>query len=704
MPYLWDNKKVAVEVSELVPRFWKTLGALQKQLQRDEDKMYGVKRLQYGGNGRKLLIDYDTLSKKIQSELVDPRKAAHPIEPYFKFDADAVRFYSKFKRNGRGMEPEEQERYIINASVLKAVVALEDARTQERIKMRGNLSGLIESLRKDVVSFQDILKIQHNKSHEFPGTFIDGKCTVCNHQVLHTLPISPRFKDAFKAFKNTDETGGYFSLIKDPNGVKALNALKVDARVEMLLNALFKNQLHKPTPTEVARNYEGFINGYVEVYSEDTGELFNPKDFPALSQSTIVSWINKWENQIATHKARSGNRQQYMGAFKPHHQMDLPVFAGSLLSIDDRQPPFWYDNHRNRAWFYIGIDVASQCITSVVSGKSKEGIIEEFYRQIVRNYTEWGICLPSELECESSLNSNYRDTLLRPGAMFDNVRIEANNARGKYIERMFGKVRYDLEKVNAGWIARPTAGSEANQASSTPTKIIPYDQLINDRMHDLERWNNMPHPSEPTMTRFEYFISKQHPDLKPTNWESILPYIGYKTETSCQVGYVTLQNQKRAIAENGKILTGEALIQKMKIIEGKELDVYWLDDNNGNVLKSLVYLRGTSKLVCEIMEMPRYNRATIERTPQDEEARKLQSSYVASVEAFARQQLNSIEKIQIINNTPTTLNSNFKFSTLKRYEAREEPAQVFEDNTQEEQFEYVPVNDAGMSWRNKFQQ
>ena len=676
MPKIWTNNKVAVTCEELVPAFWNQLNSLQKEIKRYEDKPFGIKRLQLGGRGRELLIDFDTLSNDIQDTLGDPRKVNHPLEMFFSFDPDAVRFYSKFKRNGSSLDPAEQEKYIINASVMQAVLKLQESRTQERIKLRGSLTGIVESLRNDVLTFQNSLKVLH--------------------QVEHTIPTSPRFKQTLKDFKAT----GYISLVKDPNGIKSQNARKVDGAIEMLLNALFKNQLHKPTPTEVAKQYEGFINDYVQVYNEDTGELYNPKEFPMLSKATIVNYINKWENKIATHKSRSGDRQSYIGQFKPHHQMDLPKFSGSLLSIDDRQPPFWYDNNRNRAWFYIGIDVASQCITAVVSGKSKEGIIQDFYRQIVRNYTEWGICLPYELECESSLNSTFRDTLLRPGAMFSNVRIEANNARGKYIERMFGKVRYDLEKANVGWIARPTAKSESNQSSNVKTQIIPFDQLVNDRMLDLERWNNMPHPSDPNQSRFDYFVNNQHPELKPTNWESILPYIGFKTESSCEVGYIRLQNRKRAIAENGNILLGEALIQKMKIIEGKELDIYWLDGNDGQILKAFAYLRGTNKLICEIMELPRYNRATLERTPQDESARQLQSSYVASVEAFTRQQQNRIENIQIIDNTPRVLNSNFQFTSIKRYIASETPAEVLPEY---ETVDYIPQPETSQAaWRKHF--
>ena len=466
----------------------------------------------------------------------------------------------------------------------------------------------------------------------------------------------------------------------------------------MIINSLFRNQKNKPTPTEISRSYDAFLSGYAQVYNEDTGELYNPSEFKKLSPATIINYINKWENKIATYKSRSGNRQQYMGAFKPYHQMELPVLAGSLLSIDDRQPPFWYEKGK-RAWFYIGLDVASHCITTVVYGKSKEGIILDFYRQIVRNYTEWGFKLPYELECESSLNSSFKDTLLQPGVMFNNVRIEANNARGKYIERSFGSLRYEVEKNSFGWIGRPNAKSEANQSGPGATEIITYKELINQRMLDLEQWNNMPHPTNKEVSRWDYFTQNQNPNLQPTNWNALLPILGYKTTTSCKLGYVTLQKQHRAIAEDGKILTGEALIQKMKLIEGKEVDVYWLDDNQGNVLKALAYLNG--RLICEVMQMPKYNRATNEQTPQCKLNYALQSAYVASVEAFTKRQTQKLENIQIIDNTPKTVNSNFKFSNLKRFEVQEDPVEVFEDDQQDD-LVYMPAQNMVKGWRSNF--
>ncbi len=477
MPFIFSNKIVAVELDELVPKFWNCLGSLQKEIQRYKEKPFGIKRLQVGGNGRKLLIDFDSLTEVIQDALGDPRKTDHPLEPFFEWDSEAPIFYSKFKRAGARLKPEEQERYIINASVMQAVLKLEQARIAERINKRKSCAGVVESLRYDVESFQNHLRAKH--------------------KVEHTLPVSIRFKSLLKEFRDN----GHIAIIKDPNGTGKQNARKVFEREEMILNGLFKNQLHKPTPSEIARSYDTFLNGYAEVYNQDTGELFNPKEFPKLSKGCIISYINKWENKLSTHKARSGDRQVYLGNFKPHHQMDLPTLAGSIISIDDRQPPFVYNKQNDRVWFYLGVDIASQAFTTIVYGKTKEGIIVDFYRQMVRNYTEWGFCLPWELECESSLNSSFKDTLLRPGAMFQEVKIEANNARGKYIERMNGKLRYEVEKDALGWLARPTAKSEANQLSSAKKQIIPYDILVNERMLELEQWNNSAHPEHKNLSR-----------------------------------------------------------------------------------------------------------------------------------------------------------------------------------------------------------
>lgn len=652
MPHFWNNtNKIACTVSELVPRFWSSQNLLSKEISRNREKSYGVKALQRGCRNRQLIVDFDSLPKNIQDVLGDPRKLEHNLCYFYKTDPLSVDFYTKFKRpDGDSLMASEQQRYITNASVLIAILQLREKHTTERVKLGMSLKGINSFLCEESNTFNTYLQ-----KKELP---------------THNLPTHPtRFKETLNGFETEFNYNGtlypfnYLSIVKDVEGKRKSNALKVDDSVLSVLTGLFTSQTHKPTVLEIHKGYEAFLSGYAEVYNETTGEIYNPKDFPELSESTVKNYLTKWETKAATYKVRSGDRQKYMGMFKPHHQLAAPKFAGSIISIDDRQPPF-KDLTGKRAWFYNGIDLASECFTAFVYGKSKEGIIIEFYRELVRNYTEWGLNLPHELEAESSLNSSFTKTFLQEGYLFQSVRIEANNARGKRIERYFGALRYGVEKKRSGWLARPSAKSEANQQNSGEVPAIPYDEIIQNGIDDIFEWNNSPHSKDPSLTRWEYFLANQNPELKPTNWAAILPYLGYKTETSCNAGYVKLQGKKRAIAFNGSIALGDNLINVLKVIEGKDIEVYWIDGHDGQVLKAIAYYQG--RFICEIQEMPVYNRASIERTDADHEAREIQSSYVASVEGFIRKQEKALQRINIIHKPKPQPANGFFIPGMKR--------------------------------------
>ena len=682
MPYLWLHNKVAVEAEELVPHYWNVLKSLQSELARHKNKPYGVKKLQSGGNGRKLLIDYDTLPTDIQQDLGDPRKEGHLLERYYAVKDETIRFYAGWKRQGKPLTDEEIDRYVINATTLQALVTLESERlaVRQSLHKKSPTKGLAQSLLTDALSFNETLPPSRK----------------------HSLPESLRhFKNAFKAFKNE----GLLSVIKDPYGKGKQNARKVDERVIEVLKGLFVGQEYKPTPTDIARQYDSFLSGYIEVFNKETGELYAPEEFPALSESTIKAYLSAWETKIATYSLRSGNRQAFMGQFIPYAQTELPTKAGSLLSIDDRQPPFWYDKGK-RLWFYIGIDVASRCMTAFVYGKTKEGIILEFYRQLVRNYHQWGLKLPFELECESSLNSSFLNTFLREGYMFQKVRVEANNARGKYIERMFGKMRNNKEKYAEGWIARPFAKSEANQAGKGATKIIPYNELVQARLADIEDWNNEPHDEHPEVSRWEYFLNNQLETLPETNYRAILPHIGYSVKTSCKQGYISLNRQKMAIAEDSTILTGEPLIEKMKQIEGKEIEVYWLDSNEGDLIKAIAYCGG--RYICEVQPMPKFQRARAEQTEADMVAKALQDAYTMTIVRFVQHHSKQIAEVGIINRVPARKRT-FVIPSLKRYEATNTTeVEILSDydslDEDDKQILYNPSTgtEYTQSWRNKY--
>lgn len=674
MPHTWNNI-LCVTVDELVPEHFPTYEALKKKLQRYKKKPYGIKRAQMGGNCRRLRVVFASLDEHIRNAIGDPSQANHILDDYYIIDAGAVNYFTNYKlSDGRYLPQEKKEVYIVNASLLTAVLEIKTAREYERKSKNATLRGISKTLLDDVVSFTPIL--------------------LDKHQSHHSLPTSQKnFVKTLREF----EDRGYESIIE--GYFNNTNSLKKTKRVTSLLDNMFAYQSHKPTAHEVARQYDAFISGYIEVINEETGELISPKGFPKLSTSTIANYLASWASKIATHSKRSGDRQVFRQKYIPYHSLDIPQFSGSLLSIDDRQPPFEYAKGK-RLWWYVGIDLASEAITVWVHGETKEELIRNFYRQLVRQYHAYGVPIPDGLECESSLNSQYKNTILAPGAMFQNVRIEANNARGKRIERFFQNLRYDVEKQREGWIARPFAKAESNQLSSEKRVYIPKDRLIQEGLQDIIKWNNTEHSTHKGISRWDYFMQNQHTDLKPTNYKAILPHIGNMTPTSCHAGIVQLQSNEWFLGDNGEIFTGDSLVRLMRLAEGKDLDVYWLDDTNGKVIKALAFLRGTSTCICELLPKPSYNRAVIEQTPDQQQAKETLSAYAMTIEGYRKEKAASFDKVHIIDNRNQTISSSFSIPGIENFETRDTPVEELESI--ETEFNYNPQDRPRKSWRDAF--
>ncbi len=637
MPEIWNNIAVVTQ-KELEP--WFTYDALQKHIKRHEDKKYGIKKARSGGNGRQLLIIYDSLPGDIKNVLQDPRKLDHILSLYYKTDPEAIKFFQDFQfEDGQYLSLQHQEQYITNASVIVTLFQMREARIEERRSKGGAIKrGLLTSLLNDAITFNPVLESKH--------------------KVKHTLPTSER---RFKKALNEFEKDGYKTLISKRH--RNTNSKKMTDELLGLLNSLFTTDAEKPHRTEVARRYNAFLDGYIIVTNMETGEQYDPKSFKAITEASIRNWLGKWNQRIATYAMRTGNRQQWIQQFKPYHSLVAPKYAGEIISIDDRQPPFSYGSNK-RAWFYLGIDLGSEVFTTHVFGKSKEGIIKEFYRQMVKDYYQYGWNLPWELEAESSLNSSFKDTFLKEGRMFQEVRIEANNARGKRIERYFRDLRYGFEKQQEGWIARPFAGSESNQIGPNKAPELPYGTIINNSKQIIAKWNNMPHSKHKDISRFDWHNDNQNPKLKPTNYRGIIPFLGNRTSTTCNAGIVRFFNSEFLIGDYGKILLGERLINVLSVLEDNHFDVYWLDSNDlydGNgthIIKAYAYIG--DQFICELIAKPTYSRSFLGQTSQDRENRELMSQYVATITGYMQSKKRSIDRVYVEDNRTVELNQNFK--------------------------------------------
>ena len=634
MPYEWNNTLVVTK-EELVPEFFPTWEALKLKLWRDSKKPYGIRRARQGkGLGNEVLVEYDSLPAWIKDALGDPRKVDCVLERYFREDSGAVAYFTQARVGKLGyIRPERQPEYILDASVLMAAIRLREAHVEAMIADGKPVKNLYRYLSEAVNNFNAWRGRKRLPTHGLPTNYLSLK----------------RKMERF-------EREGYASLLK---GYDNNNAGVRTERQMALLRAMY-TQKTRPTMTEVYRQYDAFLAGYVDVINPETGEVYDPAEYGKLSQRTVTAFLSSWPERVATHLARSVDRQRYMARYDAFQTLEQPEYAGSIISVDDRQPPFCYAP-RTRMWFYNAIDLGSECIIAFVYGKTKDGIILDFYRELVRNCAEWGVNMPAELECESHLNSGFKDTFLREGCMFRFVRIIANSAHTKRIERYFGNLRYQLEKERAGWIGRPFARNEAYQGGDDGKQaIVPYDTLVRNCLEDIMTWNNSPHSKYPDKTRWEVFMERQHPDLQPINWRGILPYIGERTETSCKAGHIRLNGGWYLLGDDGEIYTGDRLLGLLERVEGKDVTVRWLRGHEGQTLKALVYL--DDRLVCEALPKPVAKRSRLEAIG-DERAREsfeLVERYKNTIRGWAKRHKNEIERLVIVDNRERTLNDKFR--------------------------------------------
>ena len=139
------------------------------------------------------------------------------------------------------------------------------------------------------------------------------------------------------------EAESYGSLLK---GYNNNNRGKSYEQTYDLLESMYAHQEFKPTPAEISRQLAGFISGYVEVINRETGEVYDPKEFRQVSDRAIRMFLNSWGSSSATSRKRTGNRQLRLAAFVPSEKLKHPDYAGEVISVDDRQPPFEYAKRR----------------------------------------------------------------------------------------------------------------------------------------------------------------------------------------------------------------------------------------------------------------------------------------------------------------------------------------------------------------------
>lgn len=534
---------------------------------------------------------------------------------HYHIDAKAREFYTRFRfDNGDALPPEHIQEYTVNASVIEAVMrAMEDATFMRKAMKAGP------------VNWGELA----------------GAISYYQAEFGHTLPVSSnRFKKRVNDFK----ANGYESLIS--RKFMNQNRRKVTYDIERLLLSI-DAQPEQPFNTTVWEQYNLFVQGELELYDPETGEVLNPSDFTdkdgnplVLSPATVANYLNNPKNKALRAKLHM-SQWDFNNAYRPYHLRSIGEFSLSKVSLDDRDLPRpMKDGNRVKA--YYAYDVVSGAVVGYAYNRYKT---TELFLDCMRNMFQTldrnGMYIPAELEVEHHLVSDFADGLMQAGTVFPLIRwCNPGNSREKRAEHKNREKKYGVEKRTQVGIGRWYAKLEANRPkeekvydeknNTYKVKTYSYEELVADDIRAIETFNAQPHPNQkryPGMSRWDVLCAHQNPNLAPWDKAVLYRFIGQHTETTIR------QNTYCTVMYNQYGLPSPEIIEKLEPRNYK-VDAYYLPDADGTINEVYIYQNGRYITTCK--PVARYNENTAEQTEYDKAAYTEQSKYVAQFDKMMK--------------------------------------------------------------------
>ncbi|NLF42315.1 MAG: hypothetical protein GX587_06440, partial [Bacteroidales bacterium] len=552
----------------------------------ENDKRRGfLKTTGRAAYGRPVEILWDSIKEDrkeaIRKAGLDPEsKRILDFGKYVEHDAEALAYFSNYRTVvGKTLDPEVAKEHYANACVLNAVLKMYNLRIGLRSSQGGRKTGVWDTITREVNEME---------REEWP----------------HTLPAHPRrLKEKLERYKEDK----YDSLLH--KGVGNQNGRKVTAKLERLILSLYCLDT-KPYVTYVHELYHQFLGGVIEIVDVETGAFFEREDFIndhgkaiEISDSTIWNYVNKPGNSRIVAQYRS-SKLEYDSVYRPHAHRHSPMYAGSKVSLDDRDLPRKMPDGK-RAKAYYAYDVASGCVIGAAYSRLKDmNLFVDCFRDMFRFIDAHGLKSPAEIEVEHHLANNMKDTLLKAGWVFRFVRFCApGNSKEKRAEHFNGRKKLGTEKKFQAGIGRPFAKSEAHRLiqekvfdennDTYKTKTYSFDELVADDRRANEIYNNSPHPNQKLykgMTRLDVFLMHQNPNLVELDRALLLRYIGEETITSIRRNqYVRVQYDNFQLSDPGVV----------NLLEPNNLEVkaYWLHDSDKNI-KEVYLWQGDNYIDC----------------------------------------------------------------------------------------------------------
>ena len=581
------------------------------------------------GKGNTALIDYNSLPVALRDK-VDRRLGTDAVHvatikkwfsEHYHRDRGAMEYYPKRLRElnlSLSLERIAQlaEEYTANASVLMAVKSLQaDIRLLKRV-MGGS----------KVVRWEQLA----------------SAISYYKQEVGHTLPQSaPRFRKALREF----DEHGYESLISKKFGNQQTR--KVDRDTLYLLLAL-DNDDTRPYNSTVAERYNNFVEGLLTVYNPETGELYDPSKYKSLSETTVANYLSTPEAKALRGKVHD-DYQTWRGKNQPFVLRKRPTMSLSKISLDDRDLKLkvnWREQGISEIVslkIYIAYDLASQAIIGYsFSGKKRHDIFIGCLRSTFRTLIANNLPCPYEAEVEQHLVSDFKDSIMRPGALFPEPYFLApGNSQAKGAEHMNRLFKYQTEKEYIPNTGRHYARLDANQTNEEKSfdehndrfkaKVWAYEDAVAFYEGLIYEYNHSPHSNTAYWggrTRWEVLMESVNPQLAAIDTHKLATLIGEHRSTSVRRGHIKANYRSFALSPEG--------VGKLKSRDGK-VDAYWWEQVEGEMGEVHIYEGGRYIETAE--EICRVNEAKAEQTDEDRHLLHQQLQRVKAYDAHIAERL-----------------------------------------------------------------
>lgn len=440
--------------------------------------------LQKGGNGRKVLVAYESLSDALKSvvdqKLSDAKEQLKkqqlpPMDERLKSDSKAVEFFRTYTPK---ISYDKQTEYVLNAKVLNAMVAQEKSMT---VRHSANGRKHKKMVRDTVVTL----------------------CEKLRERYQHTLPKSePRLLEKYKAYKEE----GYKVLANGNAGNQA--ARKIGAKEGRLLIKLKRSKFPVYTDMQIFEEYnrQAELKGWKTIESPQTVLNY-------LYKTAIKLW---WYAEVYGEIA-------FKNEFIPQFDTKLPDMPNTLWYGDGTKLNLYYKAYdaKQKRMVARTIDVyeVMDACTEMFLGYSFG--IENFATQYdaYRMALETWKVKPYEIVTDNQGGHKKPEAV----AFFKSIchlhkTTMPHNGQSKSIESAFGRFQqqiiHQLYNYTGQNVTATKQSSHVNvelitkNIAQLPTLEEVKEQYLNCR----EEWNRMEHPtSETGMTRLEMYTTLNCP-------------------------------------------------------------------------------------------------------------------------------------------------------------------------------------------------